>query len=193
MPQLTAWDNYYVIIGSAAATLTGLMFVVVTLIARGPLRGTSDTFGAFNSPSIVHFCAALGVAAMLSAPWTALWQPGLLLGVSGLAGLVYMRIVLRRARRQTDYTPVLEDRLWHLLFPLAAYSALLVAALVFAGNAPPALFIAGAASLLLLYIGIHNAWDNVTFLVLNLPSPEQNGQDERRGADADEGHTPQPR
>jgi len=31
---LPTWQNFYVIIGSAAATLTGLMFVAITLIAR---------------------------------------------------------------------------------------------------------------------------------------------------------------
>ena len=30
VPLLTIWENFYVIIGTAAATLTGLMFVVIT-------------------------------------------------------------------------------------------------------------------------------------------------------------------
>ena len=38
MSPLTTWQNFYTIIGSAAATLTGLMFVVVTLIAQVRVR-----------------------------------------------------------------------------------------------------------------------------------------------------------
>ncbi len=33
LPLLSDWHNFYIIIGTAAATLTGLMFVVITLIA----------------------------------------------------------------------------------------------------------------------------------------------------------------
>ena len=32
LSPLAPWQNFYVIIGSAAAALTGLMFVVITLI-----------------------------------------------------------------------------------------------------------------------------------------------------------------
>jgi hypothetical protein len=97
-----------------------------------------------------------------------------------------MRIVIRRAHRQTAYSPVLEDWLWHIVFPIVAYSALVVAALICAANATPALFLVGAATVLFLYIGIHNAWDNVTYPLLNGILPEQNDQDERRVAGGDE-------
>jgi hypothetical protein len=190
MAHLAEWNNFYVIIGAAAATLTGLLFVLVTLIAQSRLRGTSDTFGAFNTPNIVHYGSALGIAAMLSAPWQVLWLPGLLLGLAGVGGLLYMRLVVRRTHRQTDYVPVLEDRVWHVYLPILAYSALVVAALVLAGNATPALFLVGAAAVLLLFIGIHNAWDNVTFLALSGVAPEQHGQEERRSAAAGKRPTP---
>src|ERR1700740_3009550 len=76
--SLVTWQNFYVIIGSAAATLTGLMFVVVTLIAGIPGRRSSGSIAAFGTPNVVHFCVALLVAAILSAPWQALWNAGLL-------------------------------------------------------------------------------------------------------------------
>src|SRR5215472_16651545 len=112
---LTTWQNFYVIIGTAAATLTGLMFVVVTLIAgvRVRVSSPSEAFATFNTPNVFHFGAALLVAAILSVPWQALWQASLLLGLSGLWGVIYVIIMLRRARRQTDYQPVLEDWLFH--------------------------------------------------------------------------------
>jgi hypothetical protein len=127
---------------------------------------------------------------MLCAPWPLLWQPNLLLGLAGLFGLLYMRIVVRRARRQSAYTLVLEDLFFHIVFPLVAYSALMVAALVFVGNAAPALFITGAAMLLLLFIGIHNAWDSVTYMIFYRSSPEQTDQDEEPAAEAREQPAP---
>jgi hypothetical protein len=88
LSPLAPWQNFYVIIGSAAATLTGLLFVVITLSAGVRVRVSSPggTIRAFSTPNVVHFCAALLVAAILSAPWQALWHAGLLLGLAGLGG-----------------------------------------------------------------------------------------------------------
>jgi hypothetical protein len=69
LAPLAAWQNFSVIIGSAAATLTGLMFVVITLIAGARDRRPSGVLGAFATPTVVHFGAVLLVAAILSAPW----------------------------------------------------------------------------------------------------------------------------
>src|SRR2546427_132492 len=177
LSPLATWQNFYVIIGTAAATLTGLMFVVITLIAGVRGRRSSEAFAVFNTPNVVHFGAALLVAAILSAPWQALWHAGLLLGLSGLGGMIYVVIVLRRARRQTDYQPVLEDWLWHTVLPLVSYTALLVAAMVLPGNPVPALFVIAAGTVLLLFIGIHNAWDNVTYIAIELSRPQNKSQD----------------
>jgi hypothetical protein len=163
-PLLSAWESFYVIVGGAAAALTGLMFVVVTLIADRQRAGSGEASGAFATPNVVHFCAALLIAAILSAPWPALWNAGLLLGICGLAGVIYSIVIIRRARHQTDYQPVLEDWLWHTIFPFIAYTTLVIAALLIPGNASLALFVIGAAALLLLFIGIHNAWDTITYM-----------------------------
>ena len=179
LSPLATWQTFYVIIGSAAATLTGLMFVVATLVAGVRVRVSlpSEAFATFNTPNVVHFCLALLVAAILSAPWQALWHAGLLLGLSGLGGMIYVVIVLRRARRQRDYQPVLEDWLWHTVFPLVSYTALLVAAMLLPGYPAPALFVIAAGTVLLLFIGIHNAWDNVIFIAFELSRPQNKSQD----------------
>jgi hypothetical protein len=138
---------------------------------------SSEAFATFNTPNVVHFGAALLVAAILSAPWQALWPAGLLLGLSGLGGVTYVVIVFRRARRQTDYQPVLEDWLWHTVFPLVSYTALVVAAILLPGHPAPALFVIAAGTVLLLFIGIHNAWDNVTYIAIELSRPQNKSQD----------------
>jgi uncharacterized membrane protein YphA (DoxX/SURF4 family) len=86
--------------------------------------------------------------------------------------------VLRRARRQTDYQPVLEDWRFHTVLPLVSYTALVIAALLLPGQATPALFVIAAATLLLLFIGIHNAWDNVTYIALELSRPQNQRRDQ---------------
>src|SRR5712691_20392 len=176
LSPLATWQNFYVIIGSAAAALTGLMFVVITLIMGTRARRSSGTLAAFGTPNVVHFSAALLIAAILSAPWQALWNAGLLLGLSGLGWVTYVVIVVRRARRQTDYQPVLEDWLWHTVFPFISYTALVVAAIVLPGNPALALFGIGAVTVLLLFIGIHNAWDTVIYVALERSQPENKSQ-----------------
>jgi hypothetical protein len=167
MPQFTEWESFYVIVGSSAAALTGLMFVVVTLISDLETPRSSSTFAAFGTPTIVHFCVALVVSATLSAPWHALVTAAVPLGVYGLGGLAYTMAVMRWARRQTTYKPVLEDWLFHTVFPLAAYGAITIAAIRLPGDAEHSLFLMAGAVLALVLIGIHNAWDTVTYLAIS--------------------------
>jgi hypothetical protein len=163
---LVGWESYYVIVGSSAAALTGLQFVVIALVAEVSSRTSGEQIGAFGTPSIVHFCIALLTSAVLSTPWRLLRSPAIVLGATGLAGLLYAAIVIRRARRQKGYTPVFEDWLWHAALPVVAYGALTGGALGLTSREHESLLVIGAATLLLLFIGIHNAWDTVTFIAL---------------------------
>ncbi|HEY2956335.1 MAG TPA: hypothetical protein VGK89_13940 [Candidatus Eisenbacteria bacterium] len=170
---LKAWESFYVIVGSSAGALTGLQFVVLTLIGEaGGIRGRGDSIAAFGSPNVVHFCAALLVAAVLSAPWGGLGPAGVALAVTGAAGVLYSIAVLRRAMRQGDYEPVLEDWIWHAALPMLAYAALVYAGLALQRNQADTLYVVGAAVLLLVFIGIHNAWDTVMY-VMTRGIPEQ--------------------
>ena len=159
-----AWETFYVIIGSSAGALTGLMFVVIALIADVP--SSVREIDAFGTPTIVHFSAVLLLSGILSAPWPAMSGARLALGAFGSVGVVYMFVVLRRARRQTGYKPVLEDWLFHTALPLVAYAAVLAAAVGLPWRPTSFLFVIGGAAVLLLFIGIHNAWDTVTYIVV---------------------------
>lgn len=164
---LRAWETFYVIVGSSAGALTGLQFVVLTLIIDSGILGTSgESLAAFGSPNVVHFCAALLVSAILGAPWRELGPPGVVAAICGMGGLVYSTAVLRRALRQRDYKPVLEDWVWHAALPMLAYAAMAHAGLRMTGDSADALYIVAGATLLLVFIGIHNAWDTVTYVTV---------------------------
>jgi hypothetical protein len=172
---LDAWEPFYIIVGSSAAALTGLQFVVITLITEARTSANSGTIGAFATPTIVHFCIALLVSATLSAPWPSLFGAAVVVGVCGVVGLVYALVIVRRATHQTNYTMVLEDWLWHVTFPLASYAALFVGAIILRRDTTASLFAVAAATLFLVYIGIHNAWDSTTY-VAALPKNPTVGQ-----------------
>jgi len=166
MSPLADWDSFYVIVGSAAGALIGLQFVVMTLIAQRPSLQVAAGAAAFLTPTIVHFGATLLLAAISRAPWQTITPVAALWGLVGLAGVAYSLIVVRRVRAQAAYRPELEDWLFHVLLPWAAYALLVVSALAASAHTHEALFAVGAATLLLLFVGIHNAWDNITYHVL---------------------------
>ena len=165
MQLFEEWESFYVIVGSAAGALIGLQFVVMTLIAEKPPAGGALAGAAFGTPTIVHFSAVLFFAAVLRAPWQGISVIATLWGLAGLAGAVYAVIVARRARAQTAYRPDFEDWLFHVLLPMLAYATLMVSALIAAAHEHEALFGVAAAVLLLLFIGIHNAWDAIAYHV----------------------------
>jgi hypothetical protein len=175
MSPLIAWATFYVIVGSAAAVLIGLIFVVITLIVQTRLPVNTGGIAAYTTPTVVSFGVALFLAALLSAPWTTLIPLALVLGVCGLAGALYSATVIQRQRRVAGYTPVLEDWVWYGASPLVAYLALVAAAPLLPVSPEPTLFLIGAAMALLLFNGIRNAWDIVTYLVVERVSR----QDER--------------
>jgi hypothetical protein len=159
-----AWESFYVIIGSSAAALTGLQFVVVTLGAERNAIGTGGATEAYATPTVVHFCAVLMVSAILSTPWPAVWAAAVALGACGVAGFIYVGVVIARSLRQTDYRPVLEDWIWHSVFPAIAYAMLVAGAATLPWHPTRSLFAIASASLILLFTGIHNAWDGVVYI-----------------------------
>jgi hypothetical protein len=166
MTALSGWENFYVIVGSSAGALIGLQFVVVTLISEIPIGRDMERAGsAFATPTIVHLGAVLLLSAALNAPWRGIGRAAILWGAVGLVGIIYVIIVARRMRLQTVYSPQFEDWLFHVLLPFAAYATLAGSAVAPGSNAAGALFEVAAAALLLLFIGIHNAWDAVTYHV----------------------------
>jgi hypothetical protein len=165
MSELSEWDSFYVIVGSAAGALIGLQFVVMTLIAERPPLPAAEAGAAFGTPTIVHFAAVLLLSALLHAPWQTITPAAALWGLMGFGGVAYAVIVVRYMRRQTVYRPEFEDWVFHILLPVAAYALLALSAFAAPSLTREALFAVGAAALLLLFTGIHNAWDNVAYHV----------------------------
>jgi hypothetical protein len=171
--MLSEWSNFYVMIGGSAAALTGLMFVVITLVS-GLERSlpSHDGIGTFSTPTVLYFCTALVVAATFCAPWHELVVPGTLTAIAGFTGCCYVVRIMRRATRLESYKPDLEDWTWFWCLPLLAFVTLLVAGIALPHNPHPPLFAIGAAVVLLIFIGIRNSWDVVTYLAIGSQTDE---------------------
>ncbi|HEX9162597.1 MAG TPA: hypothetical protein VF980_12905 [Thermoanaerobaculia bacterium] len=164
MPPLSEWETFYVIVGSSAAALTGLQFVVVALGADAHSLGGEAEIKAFGTPTIVHFCAVLTIAAVIAVPHQSSGSLSFCLTALGLAGVLYAAVTAGRARRQTGYAPVFEDWLFHAGLPMLAYATLLVTGIATYKHAAGALYATAATALILLFVGIHNAWDAAVFI-----------------------------
>jgi len=165
MPEFAEWNSFYVIIGSAAGALIGLQFVVLTLISNRQVVRAAEAGSAFATPTIVHFGVVLLLSALANVPWHGIGAVSVIWGLVGLSGIAYDVVVARRMRVQTVYQPVFEDWLCNVLLPFGAHAMLSGSAYLAHLRLRPAMFALGAATLILLFVGIHNAWDAVTYHV----------------------------
>jgi len=164
------WHDFYVLVGTASATLVGLMFVAVSIGTSIFDEDHRVGLTAFITPTVMHFAAALFTCLLVTIP-TQSWRTlGGLLGAGGLAGSIYCgKLVIRIFVRQHSKLD-LDDRLFYFLLPLLGYLlALIAAALLLAQSTTSANLIA-VAVLTLLFAAIRNAWDMMVWIVIKIPS-----------------------
>jgi cytochrome bd-type quinol oxidase subunit 2 len=170
---LAEWDNFYVITGGASAGLTGLTFVVIALSADAK-RVNMIGLRAYVTPTIVHFGSVLALAAYLTMPHQGVLSVSLGLGAAGMAGVLYAAFIAASIRRiKGDYVPVREDWIWNAILPAIAYGFLIACAFLVWRRPEQSMYGIAAASVLLMFIGIHNAWD---VAVWNTVSKESNSK-----------------
>ena len=128
---------------------------------------------------MIHFEVVLLLSALVNAPWNDVATAAVLWGIMGVIGVVYSVRVARRLRLQTAYETVFEDRLFHVVLPVTAYAMLALSACATSFHRA-AQFVTGAAVLLLLFIGIHNAWDTVTYHVFVKRKEHREAEKQRR-------------
>jgi len=163
MTEFAEWGSFYAIVGSAAGALIGLQFVVMTLFAAAPERPTADAGAAFATPTIIDFAAVLFVALLMRVPWQTPAAAAVLLGLAGVGGFVYSALVTRKMRSQDSYEPELEDWIFYCGMRVLAFLILAISGLFAASYTTASLFGVGAVVLIILFSGIHNAWDAVTY------------------------------
>ncbi len=165
---LHGWHDFYVFMGTAAATLIGAMFVVASIGGGFLTRDRSPEIRAFLTPTVVHLATILLGSALMLVP--GLEAPSLLVPVTAaaLAGLAYSGLVgIRLLRRKID----VGDRVWYAAVPVAGYAVMLAAAVMIALRAPPSLDTLAVSVVLLLIAGIRNAWDLILFFVAQPRGP----------------------
>ena len=167
--QLTSWSNFFVIVGSASGALIGLQFVVMALSASvgRTVNAAGGALRAYATPTIVHFSAVLLLASLLTMPRHTHGSLAACLIIVAVVGVAYVTWISVEAWRQEAYTPVRSDWAWHTVLPLIAYVGLLIAGTMAGSATAASMYVVGAAALLLLFIGIHNAWDGAIWMMIS--------------------------
>jgi hypothetical protein len=162
--SLESWHDFYVLIGTAGLTLTGLLFVVVSLAPRVVAAQHTSGVRAFASPNAVYFTTTLVVSAVALLPGLPARVMGAFLCFGSIASLGYLaHAKIHQQWRQNEY-PLL-DWFWYVGLPVAAYMLLLASGIGLFLQATLSMHGMGVALILLLVIGIRNAWDIVIWAI----------------------------
>ena len=157
---LEEWHNFFGLLGAAAGTLVGLLFVAATVSSgvftferRAPLR-------VFLTATVVHFSSILAVSLIMMLPlasWPAL---GGMVVIAGFVGLGYSGLAVRDSIQDGLITNIdWEDRTWYGVLPFLAYVAECISGITLACGAAAGCAALATCMALLLLVGIHNAWD----------------------------------
>ena len=166
--DLEHWHDFYLLLGTAGATLVALLFVAVSLGVGflAPERSTATRL--FMSPVVIHFSSVFFVSAVSLVPSH---TPGFfagLIGAAAVVGAVVSAVITVQVVR-TALTQHVIDYFAYGLLPAIGYGALLVAAVMIFTENTVGLDVLGGALLLLLTVNIRNAWD-LTLAMVQRPA-----------------------
>jgi hypothetical protein len=121
---------------------------------------TTDVDKGYITPTIVHFGTVLALSAYMSIPHQTIVSLSAGLAICGTGGVVYAAVIANNLHRfAAQYVPVAEDWVWHVILPTLDYATLLGVAFLIWYRMQLALYCGAAVLTLLLFIGIHNAFD----------------------------------
>src|SRR5262249_841171 len=122
------WHDFDLLIGTAAATLVGLMFVAASIGASVFTEKSRAAMQRFISPTVVHFTTVLVIAVLAVVPtheWVTLAG---LLALVGLAGAIYSAKLWIQLFVHRRFDVDIVDRLFYAAIPLVGHLLLLAAA-----------------------------------------------------------------
>jgi hypothetical protein len=163
------WRDYYVMIGTAAGAIVGATFVVATL--AGTLEKRDIGLRGFITPNAVHLGVVLVGSGVLAAPDIPSLFFDTVFALGGLAGVIYCAIVVKRI---WGFALDFADISFYILLPTLSYLAFCAAAWWDwrYGDGETPLRLLACAFVVLLVVGMRNAWDMATFMLMRGSDPK---------------------
>jgi hypothetical protein len=161
------WDSFFQITGEAAATLTGLIFVVATLTQGSDRARLLRAVSIYLTPTVLHFAIVLSISALAVAPRLySGWRAALfaLAALTGFGNGLWSCIGMSRRQPGADTPPHWSDLWLYGVAPTALYALLLADTVAVGARTPWAVNVLAILLLALLLLGIRNAWDLITWM-----------------------------
>jgi hypothetical protein len=167
---LKEWREFYLLVGTAGATLLALLFVAVSLGTGFLNEQRQQSTRTFMSPVVIHFTSVFFISCIALVPSHHATFFAALIAATALIGAAVSTVITVRILR-TDLTRYLQDYLAYGLLPVLAYIALLAAALMIYLEKKFAMDVLAGALLLLAIVNIRNAWDLTLTMVRKHADP----------------------
>lgn len=165
------WGDFFLMAGSAAAVLIGLIFVVMTLMQDRTRSSVLAGSKLYMGPIVLHMSLVLVLSGVALVPSIGLAAYVLVAGSVAMWGLARSVLVTSGIRRLAfgDDPPHWTDLWCYGAIPAALYLALLFGVLGISGGSSWAPGFVAAAIVGLLLASIRNEWGLVTWLA---PRPD---------------------
>jgi hypothetical protein len=176
---LEAWHDFYLVVGTGAAALTGLLFVIVSLGPRVVAPQANKGVRGFVSPIATHFTTVLVASSIMLVPGL---PPsvlgGFLLG-GGCGGIVYTAWTRVHQLWRANNLSVL-DWIWFAAMPVLCFALIAAAGALITMGVAIGLYVIAGSTLLLTVVAIRNAWDIVLWVAKRQPELEKKARRHER-------------
>lgn len=171
---LRDWHDFHLLVGTASATLVGLMFVAASIGANVFNRDKQSAMSAFIGSTVVNFSTVLFVCILAAIPSHTFATLGGLIAAAGLAGLVYSGRICGQIFISRSFAVDAMDRMFYGLIPLIGYLLVTIAGAMLLMRSAMSPQVLAAALITLLLAGIHNAWDMMSWIVIRTSATPEN-------------------
>jgi hypothetical protein len=165
--MLHGWDNFFIMAGTAAATLIGLVFVAVTVGTGFSTASIVHGTRGFLTPALIRFRGVLFLSLVVLTPWRSAMPAGIILCLSGLFGFAYQIGVIVTRHRVGIVLLDWRDWLPHVGVPALGSGSLIAGAAGLLAERSLAPYAIAGAAVLLLFAGIYGAWDLTLWMIKN--------------------------
>src|SRR5262245_19609280 len=158
MEALHEWHEFYLLVGTAAATVLALLFVAVSLGAGYLTSRQQAPTRTFMSPVVIHFTSVFFIAAVCLVPSHGPIFFSVLIAATAVLGIAVSAVISVQVIRR-DWTQYVPDYFAYGLLPVAAYVALLISGIMIYTDMNYAPEVLAGVLLGLTIVNIRNAWD----------------------------------
>jgi hypothetical protein len=155
-PLLERWSNFYLLTSAAAATLIGLLFVVITLGAERRRQGDAAKIPIYLTPTVIYFAHVLFLGALLIFPSHTQLTATLCICLAGVVGSLYSGTTLIGGAKKSFVER--RDRIPYAILPFGAYGLLVLGGVLLLHNPQRGLTLVAVGMLSLLGVAIRNSW-----------------------------------